>query len=106
MLARIHLHRLHVGRRRSPEDLNDLDHLVHVIAAVEEGLAGDHLGDHAAERPHVDLGSVLGALEDEFGSSVVARADIGDTFLPFAEDLGGTEVAELHVVGFFIDQYV
>ena len=44
----------------APEDLEDL---VNLGVAREQGLAGAHLSEDAANRPHVDAGRVLSATQ-------------------------------------------
>lgn len=70
--------------------LDDLHQLVHAAVPGEDGLAQEQLGQHAARRPDVDVGRVVGGAEDELGGAVVPRADVRDVGLA-ADQLLGTE---------------
>ena len=76
----IHLLDLVEGRR--PEHLDDLDELVDARLAGEERHPQQQLGEHAADRPHVDAARVVGGAENELGRAVVPRADVRDVGLP------------------------
>lgn len=57
------------------EDGGDLDHGLDVVGAVEEGEAlAEHREQDHAGRPDVDLGRLLGALEEDLGRAEAARA--------------------------------
>ena len=58
------------------QHLGDLDELVRVAVAVEEGLlAEDHGGEHGAEAPHVEAVVVLLEVDQQLGALEVARRD-------------------------------
>ena len=60
-------HGLHLALRDGPEDADDLDELVHPdLLALEDGVAGDHLGEDAAAAPDVDGEAVALRAEQEF----------------------------------------
>lgn len=85
-MRRVHLlNLLHGGRA---QNLDDLDELISRGLAGEEGLADQHLGDHAPDGPDVDGGGVLCGSEDEFWSAVVAGANVGDVGLACNQPLG------------------
>jgi hypothetical protein len=56
-----------------PEDLEDL---VNLRIAREQWLLGDHFGEDASHRPHVDTGGVLATSQENLGSSVPERDDL------------------------------
>eukprot|EP00983_Pelagomonas_calceolata_P094075 1157845-Pelagomonas_calceolata.AAC.3 len=78
------------------QHLNDLHQLVHTTLAREQRLPQQQLCHHAANGPHVDGSSVISCAEDELGSTVVARADVGDVGLASNEDLQSTVVEYMH----------
>jgi len=53
--------------RHLPEDFEDL---VNLRVAWEERFPRAHLGEDAADRPHVDAGGVLPATQQNLGRSV------------------------------------
>lgn len=56
--------------------LGDLDELVRVAVAVEEGLlAEDHRGKHGAEAPHVQAVVILLEIHQQLGALEIARSD-------------------------------
>lgn len=58
------------------EDLGDLDELVRVGVAVEEGLlAEDHGGEHGAQAPHVQAVVVLLEVDEQLRAFEVAGSD-------------------------------
>lgn len=60
---------------RRAEDAEDLEDLVDFAVAWEERLLGGHLGEDAADGPHVDAGGVLSAAEQDLGRTVPERDD-------------------------------
>lgn len=62
--------------------LDDFYELVHSAVPREDGLAQQQLGQHAAGRPDVDVGCVVGGTKDELRGAIVPRADIGHIWLP------------------------
>jgi len=62
--------------------LDDLYELVHATVPREDGLAQQKLGQHAAGRPDVDVGRVVGGTKDELWGAIVPWADIGHIRLP------------------------
>ncbi|KAF3839290.1 hypothetical protein F7725_018007, partial [Dissostichus mawsoni] len=50
--------------------LNDLYELVHPAVPGEDGLAQQQLGQHAASRPDVDVGRVVGGSKDELRGAI------------------------------------
>ncbi len=86
-----------------PEDLEDL---VNLGVAREQGLAGAHLGKDAADRPHVDAGGVLAAAEQNLRGAVPEGDDlVGVGAQGDAERAGQAEVGELEVA-LAVDQQV
>ena len=85
-----HLEQLLVGRR----------------LVGEQREAQQHLGDDAAERPHVDSDRVLGGAEEELGRAVEERADVEDVRLARDEALRAPEVAELQLVRARVAEHV
>lgn len=69
-LGAVHLDLLQrrVGRRA--DNLHDLDKLVVVVAAAEEGVARDHLGEDAADGPDVNRGRVRARAEEDVRRAV------------------------------------
>lgn len=94
-------------------ELEDAGELVDLVAALEEGLAGEELAEDAADAPHVDGGAVGGAAEEELGAAVpegddelgeaargrvaavAGHAEVGDLELAAVveEEVRGLEVA-------------
>mmetsp|Transcript_38516 Transcript_38516/g.87524 ORF Transcript_38516/g.87524 Transcript_38516/m.87524 type:complete len:346 (+) Transcript_38516:643-1680(+) len=54
-------------------DLKDPLKLVHGAAAIEDGLAAEHLSDDAAQSPHIDSEGVRGGSQDDLWRAVPAR---------------------------------
>ena len=54
---------------RSPP-LKNLDQLIDVRSAGEEGKSSGHFGEDASDRPDVDGGRIEGCAEEKFGSAV------------------------------------
>jgi hypothetical protein len=63
-------------------------------------------GKRKGKRKRTNLGSVVGGTKDQFRSSVVSGADIGDVGLIFYQYLGTTKVTELQNAGARIQQQV
>lgn len=57
--------------------LEDLEYLVNLRIAGEQGLSRAHLGEDAADRPHVDAGRVLPAAQEDLGGAVPERHHLG-----------------------------
>lgn len=65
----------------SAEDLCDLDQLIRVAVAVEEGLlAEDHGGEHGAQAPHVEAVVVLLEVDQKLRTLEIARRDTDIVF--------------------------
>jgi hypothetical protein len=60
---------------RHPQHLDDLVHLVDLVGAAEERLAGVHLHQDAPQRPHVDR-QVVGDAEQHLRGPVEPRLDV------------------------------
>lgn len=88
------------------EDAEDFEDLVDFRVTGEERLAGGHLGEDAADRPHVDAGAVLAAAEQDLGSAVPEGDDfVGVGAERNAEGTGQAKVGELQVA-LFVDEEV
>ena len=68
--------------------------MVYLGIPDERRLTVDHLNQHTAQGPHVDLGCVVGGAENELGGSVAPGTDIGEVGLSLDELLGRSEVAD------------
>lgn len=87
-----------IGLGRSAQDAEDLEDLVNLGVAGEQRLAGGHLGENAADRPHVDTGGVLATTEQNLGSAVPESDDfVGVSAERDTEGAGKTEISELQV---------
>jgi hypothetical protein len=75
---------------RSSEDAEDLEDFVDFRVAREQRLACGHLGEDAADGPHVDACAVLASAEEDFGCAVPESDDLrGVSFdVSEAEDVG------------------
>lgn len=74
----------------SAEDLGDLNELIRVALAMEEGLlAEDHGGEHGAQTPHVQAVVVLLEVDKQLGALEVAGSDtdvvLGARMIEFSE---------------------
>lgn len=77
------------------KDLSDLDQLVGVAVATEEGLlAEDHGGEHCAQTPHVETVVVLLEIDEQLGTLEVARGDADVVLGARVVELGQTPVNE------------
>lgn len=77
------------------EHLGNLDELVRVAVAVEEGLlAEDHGGEHGAEGPHVEGVVVLLEVDEELGAFEVAGGDADVVFGTLVVEFGEAPVDE------------
>ena len=92
-----------VGRA---QEADDLDELVEGGGAWEERVEEEHLGDDAAAGPEIDLGAVLGGVEEDFGGAVVARADVGVLAKGVEKGAGAAEVADFEDTGGEVDEEV
>ena len=92
------VHRQDLLARRRPQNFDDFDELVDTAFSREDRLPQHKLCDHAAYRPDVNVGSVVGVSEDELRGAVVSRADVGNVGFAADELLGTAEVAELEDV--------
>ncbi|KAL7547619.1 hypothetical protein ACHAWF_010900 [Thalassiosira exigua] len=82
------------GIGRAPS-LEDLDELVDVGSAREEGQARRHLGEDAPHAPDVDGRGVAGGAEEELGGAVPQRDDfVGVGAVGEAGEAGESEVRE------------
>ena len=90
----------------SAQDAEDLEDLIDLGIAWEERLAGRHLGEDAADRPHVDASRVLTTTEKNLRCAVPESDDFvcvsaeRDT-----ECAGQTEIGQLEVA-FLVDEQV
>lgn len=86
-----------------PEDLEDL---VNLGIAREERLAGTHLGEDAADGPHVNAGGVLASTEQDLRGAVPQSNDlVGVSAQGNTEGARKTKVGQLQVA-VSIDQQV
>ena len=93
------------ARVRRPPPLEDLDELVDVRPAREEGEAGGHLGEDAPDGPDVDGGRVAGRAEEELGGAVPEGDDlVGVGTVGEAGEAGEAEVGEFERVSVGADQ--
>lgn len=77
------------------KNLGNLDELVGVAVAVEEGLlAEDHGGKHGAETPHVQTVVVLLEVDEQLRALEVAGRDADVVLGPWVVELGQTPVDE------------
>lgn len=65
-----------VGFGRSAQNAEDFENLVDLGVTREKRLAGSHLGEDAANGPHVDTSGVLAATEQNFGRAVPESDDL------------------------------
>lgn len=86
---------------RRTEQTENLEDLVNFGVAREEGLAGSHFGEDAADTPHVDAGAVLASAEQDFGRAVPEGDDlVGICAERDAKGAGKTEVSDFEVAVF------
>ena len=77
------------------KNARDLDELVIVVLAVEEGLfAEDHAGEHAAEGPHIEGVVVVLEVDEELGTFEVAAGNADIVLLLGMVELSKTPVNE------------
>lgn len=95
-----------VGLSGSTQDAEDLEDFIDLGVAGEERLAGGHLGEDAADGPHVDTSGVLATTEKDLRCAVPESDDfvcVGterDT-----ECAGQTEIGQLQVA-LLVDEQV
>lgn len=77
--------------------LGDEAHLVHVVAAGEEGLAVEELQEDAADGPDVDGGGVVRGVEQELGGAVPPRDHVLRHHVALRRWARQPEVADLEV---------
>lgn len=65
-----------VGFGRSAQNAEDFENLVDLGVTREKRLAGSHLGEDAANGPHVNTSGVLAATEQNFGRAVPESDDL------------------------------
>lgn len=65
-----------VGFGRSAQNAEDLEDLVDLGVTREKRLTGSHLGEDAANGPHVNTSGVLAATEQNFGRAVPESDDL------------------------------
>ena len=95
---------IRLGRR--PQHAENLENLINLAIAREQRFPRRHLGENAADGPHVDAGAVLAATEQDFGAPVPERDDfVGVGAEGDAEGAGEAEVGEFEVA-FFVDEEV
>lgn len=74
---------------RGAEDAEDFEYLINLAVAGKEGLAGAHLGEDAANGPHVDAGAVGAAAEEDFRGAVPECDNLGRVLVRAAGWGGG-----------------
>lgn len=95
-----------VGLGRSAEDAEDLEDLVDFGVTGEERLARGHLGEDAANGPHVDAGGVLATTEENFRGAVPESDDfVGVGAKRHTESASETEISQLEVA-LLVDEQV
>ena len=92
--------------RRSAQDFDDLDQLIHIGGGCKERSPDHDLSKNASGAPDVNLGRVIWTPEQEFGRSAVSRTYVGDIVLPFHQPLCAAEISELENSGFRIEQNI
>jgi len=95
-----------VGFGRSAENAEDLEDLVDLGVTWEERLAGSHLGEDAANGPHVDASGVLATTEQNFGRAVPEGNDfVGVSAERNTKSASQTEISQLQVA-LLVDEQV
>lgn len=95
-----------VGFGRGAQNAEDLEYLVDLGVTREERLAGSHLGEDAANGPHVDTSGVLATTEQNFGRAVPESDDlVGVSAERNTEGASQTEISQLQVA-FLVDEQV
>jgi len=95
-----------VGFGRSAEDAEDLEDLVDLRITREERLTGSHLGEDAANGPHVDTSGVLAATEQNFGRAVPESDDLVSVSAERnTKGAGQTKIGQLQVA-LLVDEQV
>lgn len=95
-----------VGFGRSAQNAEDLEDLIDLRVTREERLAGSHLGEDAANGPHVDTSGVLATTEQNFGRAVPESDDlVGVSAERNTEGASQTEICQLQVA-FLVDEQV
>ena len=90
----------------SAKNAEDLEDLVDFGVAWEERLAGGHLGEDAANGPHVDTSRVLTTTEQNFGRAVPESDDLVSVSAERnTECAGQTKIGQLQVA-FLVDEQV
>lgn len=79
VIVPVHLQHVLLGRRA--QHLDDLDQLVDLRVTQERWDTVDHFHEYAPSRPHVDLRSVVSGPENQLGSTIAPRADVGQVGL-------------------------
>lgn len=77
---------------RHAQQLHDAGQLVALVLSGEQGVAGQQLGQYAAEAPHIDRKAVTRA-KDHLWSSVETRLDVG--VHPLVFEAAGAKVNHL-----------
>ena len=91
----------------STEDLRDLDELVVVVLALEEGLLLEyHASKHAAERPNVETVVVGLEIDKQLGTLEVARSDTDIVVMLRVVELGETPIDEAQSLVVVVDHNV
>ena len=89
------------------EHLGDLDQLVIVILALEEGLLlEDHACEHAAQRPNIERVVVGLEVDEELGSLEVAGGDADVVLLAGVVELGEAPIDEAELAVGVVDHDV
>ena len=91
----------------SAEDFGDLDKLVVVVTALEEGLAlEDHTSEHAAEGPDIERVIVGLEVDEQLGSFEVARGDADIVLLARVVEFSQTPIDETKLAVGVVDHDV
>lgn len=95
-----------VGLSWSAKNAEDLEDLVDLGVAWEERFAGGHLGEDAANGPHVDTSGVLTTTEQNFWRAVPESDDLVSVSAERnTECAGQTKIGQLQVA-FLVDEQV
>lgn len=81
------------------KNLCDLNQLIRVTVAVEEGLfAEDHGGEHGAETPHVEAVVVFLEVDEQFRALEITRSHAYIVLGPRVVELGQTPVDQTKLI--------
>ena len=92
-------------RRRCSHDLENLDELIFLVLAREQGLPGHNLSEDAANRPNVDRRVVVLRAHENVRSAIPQRHNLVRKVLDWdAEGASQTEIRQLKNVVFVDEQ--